>query len=146
MPTAARLAAAICFGLLGLAFAFVAMIHFEDARQPSYWFPLNGAVGLIVGWGVVGTRAGNGGGGGVGNGITGGVALLFWVFFLMAFSDMIDKSMRNAYDGPVEAVVGVFEIMGDYAVQFAYVDLGVLMIVGSIVSGLLAEFVAKRWS
>jgi hypothetical protein len=101
---------------------------------------------LSVGWGIVGTRAGNGVGGGVGNGITGGVARLFWVYFLMSFSDMINKSMRNAYDGPVEAVVGVFEIMGDYAVQFAYVDLGVLMIVGSVVSGLLAEFVAKRWS
>lgn len=146
MPTAARLIAAICFGALGLAFAFLATAYFAEARQPSYWFPLTGAVGVVMGWMIAGSRAGNGIGAGIGNGITAGVALLFWVFFFMSFADMIQKSMRNAYDGPVEAVVGVFEIIADYVVQFAYVDLGVLMLVGSVVSGLIIEFVAARWS
>ncbi len=146
MPTAARLIAAICFGALGLAFAYAATTYFAEARQPSYWFPLNGGIGLIVGWVIAGTRAGNGTGAGIGNGITAGVALLFWVFFFVSFADMIQKSMRNAYDGPVEAVVGIFELIGDYAVQFAHMDLGVLMLVGSVVSGLIVEFVAARWS
>ncbi len=146
MPTSARLMAAICFGLLGLAFAYTATASFEEARQPSYWFPLNGGIGVLVGWIFAGARAGKGVSSGVSNGITTAVAMLFWVFFLMSFSDMISKSMRHAYDGPVEAVVGVFEIMGDYAVQFAGMDLGIVMVVGAVVCGLLVEFVAKRWS
>jgi hypothetical protein len=146
MPTAARLTASICFGALGLAFAFLALAYFEEARGPSYWFPLNGAVGVVVGWIVAGSRVGKGTGSAIGNGITAGMALLFWVFFLMSFAEMIDKSMRNSYDGPVEAVVGVFEIMGDYAVQFAIIELGVLMLIGSIIAGLVIEFAGSRWS
>jgi hypothetical protein len=146
MPTAARLTAAICFGALALAFAYMAQAYFAEARQPSYWFYLNGAMGVIVGWVIAGSRAGAGIGSGIGSGITAGIGVLFWVFFLMSFADMINKSMRNAYDGPVEAVVGVFEIMGDYAVQFAVIDLGILMLVGSIVSGLIVEFAGSRWS
>ena len=146
MPTAARLTAAICFGALGLAFAYMSAQYFAEARQPSYWYPLSGGVGLLAGWIVVGSRVGRGYTAGMANGITGGVTVLFWVFFLMSFADMIQKSMRNAYDGPVEAVVGVFEIMGEYALQFAYIELGVLMFVGSIVGGYITEFVGRRWS
>jgi len=138
--------ASICFGLLGLAFAYMASPYFPEAREPSYWVALNGAMGVIVGWMFAGKRAGHGTTTGISNGLTTGVAMLFWVFFLMSFAEMIDKSMNNAYDGPVEAVVGVFEIMGDYAVQFAYMELGILMFVGSVVCGLLVEFVAARWS
>ena len=146
MPTAARLTASICFGALGLAFAFLALAYFEEAQGPSYWFPLNGAVGIVVGWMIAGSRVGKGTGAAIGNGITAVMALLFWVFFLMSFADMIDKSMRNAYDGPVEAIVGVFEIMGVYAVQFVIVELGVLMLIGSIIAGLIVEFASSRWS
>jgi hypothetical protein len=46
----------------------------------------------------------------------------------------------------VEAIVGVFEIMGVYAVQFAIVELGVLMLIGSTIAGLIVEFASSRWS
>ena len=82
MPTAARLTAAICIAALGLVFAFLTIPFFPESRPPGFWFPLNGIVGLLVGWTVMGSRAGRGMTAGIGNGITGAVALLFWVLFL----------------------------------------------------------------
>ena len=144
MPTAARLIAAFCIAALGLVFAFLTIPFFTESRPPSYWFPLNGIVGVLVGWKVMGSRAGRGMMAGIGNGITGAVALLFWVLFALSFAEMIKKSMRHAYDGPVEAVVGVFELMGDYVVRFADVQLGTVLLIGALLSGFLVEFIGGR--
>ena len=144
MPTAGRLSAAICFALLGVGFAYLATPFFSEARAPWFWYPLNGVVGIIVGWKVVGSRVGRGMAAGLGNGITGTVALLFWVLFFMSFAEMIRKSMRKAYDDPLEAVVGVFEIMGEYVIQFADVQLGIFLAVGSLVVGFIVEFIGSR--
>ena len=145
MPTAGRLTAAICFAALALGFAYLSTQFFPEARAPWFWFPLNGLVGIGVGWTVVGSRVGRGFSAGLGNGITGTVATLFWVLFFMSFAEMIRKSMRRAYDDPVEAVVGVFEIMGEYAVDFADVNLAIYLAVATIVVGIIVEFIGSRY-
>jgi len=68
------------------------------------------------------------------------------MFFLMSFGDMIEKSLRKSYDGPIEAVINVFQLVVDWFMVFAVVELGVLMAVGSVVGGFITEFVGKRWS
>ncbi len=144
MPTAARMTAAILFGLLALAFAVEAGPYFPEAKEPQYWLYLNGAAGAVVGWMLCGTKAGNGYRPGLANGITTIVATLFAVFFIMSFVDMIKKSLRRSYDGPVEAVVNVFEIMLEWVPTFLVQDLGVLIFGGAIMAGLITEFVGKR--
>lgn len=144
MPTAARMTAAVLFGLLALAWAFQASPYFPEAQEPHYWVPLNGAAGAIIGWLLCGTKAGNGYRPGLSNGITTIVAVLFAVFFIMSFLDMVKKSLRRSYDGPVEAVVNVFEIMLEWIPFFLVQDLGILIVGGAIMAGLITEFVGKR--
>ena len=144
MPTAARMTAAILFGLLGYAFAIQASPFFPEAKEPQYWLPLNIAAGVVVGWLVCGTKAGNGYRPGLANGLTTVVASLFAVFFIMSFVDMIKKSLRRSYDGPIEAVVNVFEIMLEWVPVFLVQDLGILIFGGAIMAGLITEFVGKR--
>lgn len=144
MPTAARLTAAVLFGLLGYLFATQASPYFPEAQEPYYWLQLNIAAGVIVGWLLCGTKAGNGYRPGLANGITTVVAVLFSVFFFMSFFDMIKKSLRRSYDGPIEAVVNVFEIMMEWVPFFAVQDLGILVFGGAIMAGLITEFVGKR--
>ena len=145
MPTAGRLAGAISFLILGLALAFIAMPLFEEGKMPSWWFPLAGAAGLWTGWVVVGTRTGNGWAAGIGNGITGVVALVFWIMFLFSFFEMIKKSMRNSYDGPMDAVMNVFELMYKNAIQLFNIEMGIAMVVGGLLAGLFSEFFGKRF-
>lgn len=144
MPTAARLTAAILFGVLALVFAYMASPYFPEAQQPDYWYPLNAAVGVIAGWMLCGMRAGSGYRTSFANGITAGAGVLFWVYFLMSFADMVKKSLRKSYDGPIEALINVFQIMLDWGREFMILDLGILMLVGSIVAGLITEYVDKR--
>jgi len=145
MPTAGRLVAAITLAILGGYTAFLIFPNFDEGSVPSYLYPLCVGAGIWAGWVVIGKRAGNGYSSGIGNGITGTLAMVFWILFLMSFADMISKSMRRSYDGPVEAVVNVFEIMLEYAQELYTYELVLVLAGGAIVVGLITEFFAKRY-
>lgn len=145
MPTAGRLSGAIFFGILGGILAFLLIPYFSDAGPPSLWYPLCGAVGVLVGWMFVGPRTGQGLGPAIGTGLTGGVALAFWVLFVLSLKDMIVVSMRGRYAGPIEALVDVFAILSDYAQQF-YSPLNAGVVVGGgIIAGLLTDAIGSRY-
>ena len=118
MPTMGRLAGAIFFGILGGTLAWLLVPFFDEARTPKFWFALSGAVGVLIGWVFMGPRTGQGTGVAIGTGLTGAVMLAFWVLFFLSGSDMIRASMRGRFDGPMDAVIGTFGIMADYAKQF----------------------------
>jgi len=145
MPTAGRLAAAVAFAAIG---AYIAMLFgplFQEGKEPSWWWPLCIGAGVWSGWVVVGKRAGRGYSSGIGNGLTGIAAHAFWIVFALSFADMIRRALRRSFDGPVEAIVGVFEIMGEYGQQFADVRaIGIVIICGAA-GGLFTEFFAKRF-
>jgi len=145
MPTAGRLAAAIALGALGAYMASLMYPRLPGGTSVTYFWGLCIAAGLWAGWVVVGSRAGRGYVSATGNGLTGMMAMVFWVIFLLSFGDMIAKSMRRTYDGPVEAVVNVFEIMLDYG-WLLYTNEIVLVLAGGAISvGLISEFFAKRY-
>lgn len=146
MPTAGRLAGAVAFIILGLYLAYIAMPNFEEGKVPSWWLPLAGATGLWTGWVVVGKRTGNGWSSGIGNGVTGTVALVFWVLLLYSFFEMIKKSMRNSYDGPMDAIMNVFELMYRNALQLFNAEIGIAMVVGGVIAGLFSEYFGKKFT
>ena len=145
MPTTGRLAGAVFYGLLAAVLAWLLVPTFEEARAPRLWYPLCGIVGVLVGWVFVGPRTGQGTGPAIGTGLTGAVALAFWVLFFLSGSDMIRLSMRGRYDGPMEAVTGIFAIMVDYALQFRSPLILAVWLGGGIVAGLLADALGKRY-
>lgn len=146
MPTAGRLAGAVAFLLLGLYLAYIATPNFEEGKVPGWWLPLAAAAGVWTGWVVVGPRTGRGFSSGISNGLTGVVALVFWIMFLFSFFEMIKKSMRNSYDGPMDAVVNVFELLAKNALQLFDVNLLISILVGGILAGLFAEYFGKKYT
>lgn len=145
MPTAGRLTAAIAFAVIGAYVAFLISPLFEQDKEPSWWIPLCVLAGIWSGWVVVGSRAGRGYSSGIGNGITGIAAFIFWVLFLMSFADMIKRSLRKTYEGPVEAVVNVFELMSEYMFAFWSPTLIGIIVLCGVGGGLFSEFFAKRF-
>ena len=147
MPTTGRLTGAVLYGALALLLAVLLLDRFGDSGAPKYWLALCGIVGVVVGWTVVGSRSSGRGGVGIaiGTGITGAAAMAFWVLFFLSGYDMIIQSMRGAYDGPVEAVIGVFEIMVDYAVQFYDPVVVAVWLFGGAVAGIVTTAVGQRY-
>ena len=145
MPTAGRLAAALTFFIYGWYIALEAAIFFPEGNPPSYVIPLSIFVGVLVGWMVVGSRAGRGYMAAIGNGLTGAAAYTFWMIFLISFYNMIRKSLRRLYDGPMDAITDVFNLMLEQALAFYDIPLIVSVIVGGVFCAMIAEYFAKRY-
>jgi hypothetical protein len=145
MPTAGRLAGAIAFAAFGWYFATALVPYFENGHAPSYWITMGVCIGVLVGWVVVGKRTGYGYASGIGNGFTGVFAFLFWMIFNVCVVDMLKKSLRRLYDGPMEALTDVFQLMLEFVVEFAQPEVGLIVFLGAVATGLFAEFFALRF-
>ena len=146
MPTMAKMFAAFslaCVGWIGSE-AFRPLMPPETAFG---WFNVvNSVLRLLCGWFVIGPRAGRGYSEALGAGLTGLGALVFWSVFLLSFNEMLGRALDSRYGGPVEALTAVFELAienGQYMLNLNFI---VLLLVGGLVSGLIAEWAARRWS
>lgn len=145
MPTAAKLVAALSLAALGyLASEMVKTLMTERTAFGSFSL-LNAGLGFLCGWIVIGSRAGRGMAAAVSNGLTGVVALVFWALFIQSVAEMVRLSLARRYDSPVEAFAAIFEIMVAYGTVLLNGSLIVLLLVGALVCGLLAEIGARRW-
>ncbi len=145
MPTAARLIAAIVFAALGYLLSEMVKPLFPPGSDLGRLSELNAGVGLLVGWVVAGSRAGDGWRAAVGHGLTGAAAFVFWAMLLHASIEMIRRSMRSQYDGPISAVVGIFELIIGYGQVIATAGVIGVLVLGGVAAGLVAEYAARRW-
>lgn len=145
MQTAGHLAAALTFFIYGWYVGIVAGPLFPESAPPGFLIPLTIGVAVFCGWTIAGSRGGRGYNAATGNGLTTGLAFAFWTIFILAFEDMIVRSMRRSYDGPMEAVVDVFRLMLDFGLRLANFELILTVVVGSILCGYITEYFAKRY-
>ncbi|MBS1303502.1 TrgA family protein [Loktanella sp. SALINAS62] len=145
MPTAGNLTGAILYAILGGVVAYLTLPLFVEGDAPDFWYPLCIVSGLICGWSVMGNRVGQGYSVAVGTAVTAAGALAFWALLLTSITRMIQKSMRGQYDGPTDAVIATFGIMGDYALLFATPVIIGTLVAGGLIAGLVTEAVGRRY-
>ncbi|MEJ6401946.1 TrgA family protein [Yoonia sp. 2307UL14-13] len=145
MPTAGRLAAAVVFFIYGWSIALQATPLFPEANPPNYVLPLSIIIAVLIGWRVVGAKSGRGLSPAVGIGLTAAFLYILWMSFLISFWNMIRKSMRNLYGGPMEAVVDVFNLMLEFAVDMFDVTLIISIVAGAVICSLIAEYFGRRY-
>ena len=145
MPTAARLVAAICLAIVAFVVSRMVMPLMPESTDFGYFIPVNIVLGMLVGWFAMGKRAGRGTTAAINNGLTGVFLLMLWGIGVQATNEMVRLAMRNRYDGPLEALTAIFEIGAEYALIIATVPIGVVLLIGAVVSGLLTEFAGNRW-
>ena len=145
MPTGARLTAAICLALLAFIISGQVMPLMPEGTDFGYFTPLNMGLGLVVGWVVMGKRAGRGTVPAINNGIGGVAVMLFWALFIQGGYEMFDLAMRNRYDGPFEALGAIFVIGFDYATVIFVPNIIITVLVGAVASGLITESASRRW-
>jgi hypothetical protein len=146
MPTAAKLVAAFLFVLLAVMGGQAYIPLLPEATPTRGVIPSAVVIGLLCGWLMIGKIAGRGYGAALGNGISTGVAVAFWMLLLWSIVEMIDRSTKMRYDGPMEAVLGAVGLMVEYATLMLNGQVLLILFVGSAIAGLVTEWAARRWS
>jgi hypothetical protein len=145
MPTAAKLFGALAFAILGWFSANMFSTGLPEGSQIGLLREIVAAIGFLAGWRVMGPAAGRGYYAALGGGVKTGIVMVF--FSLLGFSiyEMVLLSMKMRYDGPLEAVLGVFDLMIEYGNLLLRTDLLVTLFVGSALGGWISEFAGKHW-
>ena len=145
MPSAARLAGALCLGALGFYVSTLIIPLLPEGTDPGYFVWVNLVLGLLVGWMVIGTRMGRGWTPAINVGLTAVVVLVGWGLFIQGCNEMVALAMKNRYKGPFEAIVAVFEIAIEYALIMATVPVIGTLLIGGALTGIAAEIAQRNW-
>lgn len=145
MPTAAKVIAALCLAALGYVASEFVKTLLPEIQNFGIFSEFNAALGLLVGWIVVGRRAGRGTKDAIANGLTGVAALIFWSLFINASNEMFQLSLKRRFSGPVEAFAAIFEIGIEYGQILINPLMIVTFLIGALITGYLSEFAARRW-
>ena len=148
MPTSSKLVSALLYGALAWYVSGLVMVVMEAETQRVTFgqFQLvNTAIGILIGWFVVGRRLGSDYVTAMGIGFTGMMALVFWCLFAHSFNEMLRLSLARRFDGPVEALVSVFKLGIEYARYLFTKQILLVLAAGGMLAGVISEFVDRRW-
>ena len=144
MPTAGRLAGAIMFALFGWYMAGIAGVFFPNERPPAYWIPSTAGFGVFLGWTLCGGPAGKGYRAAIGSGLTTAFCLGFCAIALTGGFLMMEDALDMEYNGAMNAIVGMFVHMLEFAQELYNVPLITTLFVGGVICAWLTEYVARR--
>lgn len=145
MPTSTRLVAALWFAAVGWLAANAHIPALGEGARIGTFREITAVIGLFCGWLVMGRLAGRGYVESVNGGVRSSATLAF--FALLGFSTwlMLGEALRKRYEGPMEAVVGIFRLMGEHVRAMATVEEIGILLLGGVAGGILAEWVFRRW-
>lgn len=146
MPTASKIVAAVMFALVAALAAHLFIPALPEGTQVNLFREISGAVGFAVGWFVMGKLAGKGYVDAAGSGIRTSVTILFWLLLGFSAYTMVMRSTKMLYDGPMEAVLAIFDLMIYYGKFLAEPAAPVALLVGGVVGGVVTEWAGRRWS
>ncbi|WP_375697566.1 TrgA family protein [Pseudophaeobacter sp. TrK17] len=146
MPTAARLVAALCLGLLAFIVSRQVVPLMPEGTDFGYFFHINIILGLLTGWIFMGRRVGHGLVPAINNGLTGAAVMVLWALFIQGAWEMFDRAMRNRYGGPFDALLAILTLSLEYFFVIAVPTVLLPLTIGGCLAGLLAESIHKRWS
>ena len=121
------------------------------AEYGSYNFgllvPVAVAIGFLCGWVIIGSRANGQLGFSIAPsvGVSGVVAMVFWVLLLMTLNEMLRLAMARRYDGGTEALTAIVPIGTEYGRHLLHSNILLTLLVGGMFAGWLADWSARRW-
>jgi hypothetical protein len=145
MPTAAKLAAAVAFALVALITAQLYIPQLPEGTKLGHFREITAAIGFVVGWMVAGPLAGRGYRAAAETGVRTAITVVFWALLGFSIYLMIDRSMKMMYDGPMEAVLGVFQLMLEYGRKMMVPEVIGAVLLGGVLGGQFTEWAGKRW-
>lgn len=146
MPTGGKLIAALTFAALAYFISDLIKPLLPEGTQVGLLSEINALVGLIMGWTVMGKGAGKTYRQSLGYGFTTLAACAFWSLLIWSGYEMLKRSLRLYYDGPIEALQEMAELYVGYARLAADQTVLITAVVGAVFVSWLTEYFARRWS
>ncbi|MBC7141843.1 MAG: TrgA family protein [Rhodobacteraceae bacterium] len=145
MPTAAKLFAAFAFAVVAFFTAEIFKPHMPEGTKFGYFSFVSALIGFVGGWRVMGPEAGHGNWQAVNSGLKTSAVMVGLALIIFSTYEMFLLAFRPAYKGPMEAIVGIFELAIDFLLRMIAWDVIAVLIVGGALAGLLSEWAARRW-
>lgn len=145
MPTASKLFAAVAFTIVAFFAANVAVPHLPPGTVIGAFIPISALIGLVGGWRVMGPEAGHGWYLAATSGIKTIAIIVMLAMLIFSTERMLTNAFRRAYDGPMDAVVGIVAVAIDYGAVLLKPDVFAILLIGGILSGILSDWAARRW-
>ena len=145
MPTAAKLVAALAFAVLGYLAAEVFKDSMPERTVWGYFNPISAVIGLMCGWGVMGDLVGRGYQAAMGFGLRTMVQAVLLVVVVFSIYEAVLRSTKLRYDGPMEAVLGMFQFALEYLGKMATPPMIGTLLLGGILGGVAAEWASRKW-
>ena len=133
------------FGIFGWYMAVIAIPFFPLENAPNNWIEACALGSVIIGWRVCGPRAGRGYVQAIGVGLTTSAVIGVVALFGLAFNQMVINSMRLRYNGVMEGLVDVFQLMLEFSEYFYDIPLLLTLAIGGIISAWVTEHFAQRY-
>lgn len=146
MPTAGKLIGAILFAALAFYVSEQVKLGMPEGVAISLLSPINALLGLAMGWRIMGERAGEGFVPATGYGLTTVFAITFWSLLIWSGYEMLRRAVRGRYDGPMDAMVGMGDLMLEYATLIVTPPVVGAAVIGSFVCAMVTEYFSHRWS
>ncbi|MDP2083956.1 MAG: TrgA family protein [Gemmobacter sp.] len=145
MPTAARLFAAAAFAAIGFFAAELYKAGLPPETQFGRFSLISALLGILCGWLVMGRLAGRGMRAALGSGLRTSANMVFYALLVFSVYEMVLRSLRKRYDGVFEAVIGTFDIALVYGAALLRPEPLVILLVGGMAGGMLAEWASRQW-
>lgn len=145
MPTSPKLIAAVILGITGWLCAELLKPLMEESHDVSNLSPIFAVIGVVVGWKYLGPRADRRMGSYSANAITTALVQIFLTLFLFSGTEMVNESLRKAYDGPVEAMQDIFVIGLEYVLEYFNGEVIAVVFLGGFIAAWSADRAAKKW-
>ena len=146
MPTGGKLIAALTFAALAYFISDLIKPLLPEGTNVSRLSEINALVGLAMGWTVMGNGAGKTYRQSLGYGFTTLAATVFWSLLIWSGYEMLQRSVKLYYDGPVEALQEMAALYVEYARTAAVQEVMIPALVGALFVSWLTEYFARRWS
>jgi len=145
MPTAAKLFAAFGFALMAFFAGQIVKTHFPPEQNLGYVAEVSAIIAFLCGWLIMGPRVGKGYYQAFAKGMTASVITAAWALFVFSCYEMGVETLRNRYDGPMEAVVDIAGFFVELSAYLIFPDMIAIVLIGGGLAGMLAEWAGKRW-
>jgi hypothetical protein len=137
--------AALSFAVVGWITAHTYVPNMPEATSVGYLRELTALLGAVIGWRVMGNSVGFGYFRAIGSGWKTMIVLVLFALLAFGIIEMLQQSVRMRYDGPIEAILDVFNRMLDRSAPvFTPQVLGAILIGGGV-AGILTENASRRW-